>query len=237
MAWELPSIIPSLEQIIRRRQRARVLSLSTAGDAGDAAGSERAFESNSRFPPSSWRTPLMETRATGKTASAVVSGEARAPTKTSGERYSLLEKLPLSLIAIHRMVNDHQAALDEELQRLIKAITTRLLEKPRDHHEPIIAELERRLLERLSKNDSEAKRDIDLAPPLARVDVVLSRFVTHVIIDRNKDRTAQTRRQFFTTWAAFTRHRPVVLRVATGSSCVTQQSQLCLIGGCDSGEN
>jgi hypothetical protein len=68
----------------------------------------------------------METIGTGKIASVVVSDQARALTKTSNERCSLLEKLLLNLIAMHCMIDDHRPGLEEELWLFMEAMRKRL---------------------------------------------------------------------------------------------------------------
>jgi hypothetical protein len=117
--------------------------------------------------------------------------------------------------AMHHIVDDHHTVLEEELEALMKAVKKRLLQKHRQFYEPIIEQLERKLAERISQNEIEAKRGADLVGFLGRTDVILSRLINHIIIYRNRDKTAGARAQMFSAWASMVTDRAVITRVAT----------------------
>jgi hypothetical protein len=122
---------------------------------------------------------------------------------------------PTDIDAMRAIVDEHHAGLEDELGVLLKAVKKRLLTKHRDHYDPIVAQLDRRLAECLSQNEAEARRGLDLVAQLRRTDRILANLVDHIIRYRNKDRTFNLHARIFSAWADLVCDRSLLLRLAT----------------------
>jgi hypothetical protein len=116
---------------------------------------------------------------------------------------------------IQEHVDANHCALEEELLSLLTAMRTRLLQKHGLDYQPVIDQLERSLAEQVSHYESEQRRSADLATKLAVTDTILIRLVNHIILYKNKDRTANTRSLIFKAWADLATGRAILARTAT----------------------
>lgn len=113
---------------------------------------------------------------------------------------------------INRIVDTHHTQADEELVALLKGIQERLIQEHKNHYTPIIKNLERKIDEQHTANETAVARGKEIGAEADHLSIIFERMVDHIGIMKVKDDAANSVAKMFHAWRDYATSRSIYSR-------------------------